>query len=342
MALVDLRGGVERPLTNRLTQELSPSLSPDGRTLAYSSGEFGYDIVEVLLDGAAPRDVLATSRNEVAPSWTPDGTRFAYSTDRSGADEIRLHDRRDGSDRLIVGPKDFPGGGTIVDCAISPDGNRIAFRFDNGLLPAIWISPLSGEAPVHLWEDPAGAWQRGASWSPDGNWIAYYSVRDGKTVVLKARVGASAQPELVAHTSQSRPVFWSPRGDWIAFEDDAKLRIVSPDGKQDRVVSRKAWYTYGWSKDGASLYGIASDENRRLLLGRVDIATGKETIADLGPMPAAIDFGTTTGFFPYRGFSLHPDGKSFLTSVYRVKSHIWLMTDFDRPTRLLDRWWRRP
>ena len=172
-------------------------------------------------------------------------------------------------------------------------------------------------------------------------------MRDGGTVVLKARVGAKAQPELVAHTRQSRPVFWSPRGDWIVFEDDGKLRIVSPDGKQDRVVSRRAWYTYGWSRDGASLYGITSDERRRLLLDRVDISTEKETkVADLGPMPAAIDYGAAYGNFPYRGFSLHPDGKSFLTSVFRMKPHIWLMTDFNRPTRLADRWmgrfWKRP
>ena len=45
---------------------------------------------------------------------------------------------------------------------------------------------------------------------------------------------------------------------------------------------------------------------------------------------------------PYRGFSLHPDGKSFLTSVVRIKTQIYLMRDFDRTERLADRWWRRP
>jgi hypothetical protein len=42
--------------------------------------------------------------------------------------------------------------------------------------------------------------------------------------------------------------------------------------------------------------------------------------------------------FPYRGFSLHPDGKSFLTSIYRAKSQIYLLRDFNRPVRLIDRW----
>jgi len=340
LQLVDLRSGTRRPLTSHATTEMYPSLSPDGRTLAYTAGEAGFDIVEVPLDGTAPRAVIATSRDEVAPTWAPDGVRFAYSTDRSGAPEVWLRNRLDTSERLIAGRKDFGDALEIVDCVISPDGNRIAYR--DGSRQVIWISPLSGEAPVRLWEDTAGKPQRGSSWSPDSNWIAYYSIRDGRTAVLKARVGANTQPELVANTSQGRPVFWSPRGDWIALDDAGGLRIVSPDGKQDRIVSRKAFHTYGWSKDGAALYGITSDENRRLLLDRIDIATQRETkIADLGPVPAAFDFGNMTTQFLYRGFSLHPDGKSFLTSVYRVKMHIWLMTDFDRPTRLLDRWWRR-
>jgi serine/threonine protein kinase len=338
LQLVDLRSGTRRPLTSHATTEMFPSLSPDGRTLAYTAGEAGYDIVEVPLDGTAPRAVIATSRDEVAPTWAPDGVRFAYSTDRSGAAEIWLRNRLDGSERLIAGKKDIGDVVQILDCAISPDGNRIAYR---DVRQIIWISPLSGEAPVRLWEDPAGAPQRGSSWSPDGNWIAYYSIRDERTAVLKARGGANTQPELVAYTSQARPVFWSPRGDWIALDDAGGLHIISPDGKQDRIVSRKAFYTYGWSKDGAALYGITSDESQ-LLLGRIDIATQRETkITDLGPVPAAFDFGNATGQFPYRGFSLHPDGKSFLTSVRRVKMHIWLMTDFYRPTRLLERWWRR-
>jgi hypothetical protein len=161
--------------------------------------------------------------------------------------------------------------------------------------------------------------------------------------VLKARVGASTPPELVAYTSVLNPVRWSPRGDWIAFNENQKLLIVSPDGKQDRIVSRSAWETYGWSKDGAAIYGLAIGPDRRLMLGRIDIATAKETkVSDLGPAPtAAFDVAGARFDFAFRGFSLHPDGKSFLTSIYRTKLQIYLMEDFDRPARLADRWWKR-
>jgi hypothetical protein len=58
-------------------------------------------------------------------------------------------------------------------------------------------------------------------------------------------------------------------------------------------------------------------------------------------MPPAFDLGENFNEFPYRGFSLHPDGSGFLTSVLRAKMQIYLMKDFDRRGRLADRWWRR-
>ena len=58
-------------------------------------------------------------------------------------------------------------------------------------------------------------------------------------------------------------------------------------------------------------------------------------------MPPAFDVGDSLNEFLYRGFSLNPDGKSFLTSVLRVKTQIYLPKNFDRPVRLIDRLWNR-
>jgi TolB protein len=343
LQLWDLHAGTVHAVTAGASGDLFPAVSPDGHTLAYSTGSLGYDVIEVPLDGSAPRDVIATSRSEASPDWAPDGVRFAYSTDRSGAYELWLHNRQDGSERLIAGQKEFDGfANEILDSAFSPDGSRVAYRRSNLGSSEIWISPLSGGTPVRLWDDPARAQQTLPSWSPDGNWIAYRSTRDGRSAVLKARVGANARPELVAYAGLSFPVRWSPSGDWIAVNGTGGLRIVSPDGKRDRVVSQRQWLSYGWSKDGAYLYGV-SHENRRLAVERVEISTLRETtVADLGPVPPDIEFSDFRGRGTYRGFSLHPDGKSFLTSMIRTKMDIWLLQEFDRSTRLLDLLWTQP
>ena len=342
LIMANLRTGAAYPITAGSERDAYPALSPDGRTLAYAAGDALYTIVEVPLTGGPSREVISSSRNGIAPSWAPDGIHFAYVTSRNGSEEIWLRNRTDGSERRIVSQKDFAGPESyFLDCAVSPDGNRIAYRRDAGV-GEIWISPLSGEAPVRLWDDPAKATQRGPIWSPDGDWIAFYSVRDQRFEVLKIRVGANTTPELVTYAESGSPVAWSPLGDRIAFRDGNRMRIVSPDGKEDRIVAQLRWEAYGWSKDGSALYGIAADENRHLILRRVETASGIESkITDLGAASPGFDLANHQGVFWYRGFSPHPDGKSFLTSVYRMKSHLWLMEDFDRPTRLLDLLWKR-
>jgi Tol biopolymer transport system component len=344
LSTLDLSSRARRRITAGAAQDSFPSLSPDGSTLAFASGELGYDIIEVPLNGSAPRDVIATSRQEIAPAWAPDGVHFAYVTDRSGMPEIWFRSRVDGSERYIVGPSQFPEKTALWDCTVSPEGTRVAYRaWGETTGGAIWISPLTGDIPVPLWDDPARSPQRGPSWSPDGRWIAYYGINNGKPAVLKIRVGANVAAEFVAEMANLYPVRWSPRGDWIAFRDGETLRVVSPDGKQNRLISHRPWETYGWSKDGRALYGIARNENHRLVLANIDVATAKESrIADLGPVPPAFDLDYSYDAFAYRGFSLHPDGKSFLTSVLRAKMQIYLMKDFDRRVRLADRWWRRP
>jgi Tol biopolymer transport system component len=153
--VANLQAGTSYLLTTGSTRDASPALSPDGRTLAYATGEGVYGIVEVPLNGSQPHEVVASSRQAVSPSWAPDGAHFAYVTNRSGAAEVWLRNRVDGSERRIAGQKDVGAEESqFFDCAISPDGNRIAFRRWYGA-QEIWISLLSGQPPVRLWNDPA-------------------------------------------------------------------------------------------------------------------------------------------------------------------------------------------
>ena len=111
---------------------------------------------------------------------------------------------------------------------------------------------------------------------------------------------------------------------------------MRPDGSDGRVVSNRIWETYGWAGDGASLLGITYDETRRLQLRRVDLRGAESIVADLGPVPPAFDLTDSMNDFAYRGFSLHPDGKSFLTSVLKMRMQIYIMRDFNRTPRLID------
>jgi Tol biopolymer transport system component len=137
----DFRHGKDREITSGVGQEKYAAVSPDKRTLAFQAGDTGYELFDVSLNGAAPSRVVTTDRHEVAASWAPDGVHFAYVTDRNRDNEIWLRNRADGSERRIVGTLDFPGGRDtdfLLDCAISPDGSRVAYRYDNGAKVSIW------------------------------------------------------------------------------------------------------------------------------------------------------------------------------------------------------------
>ena len=125
---IEFGSGPGRTLTTGAFRDIAPALPTNGDTLAFASGEVGYDIIQVPLDGAGPRDVVATVRNELSPAWAPDGVRFAYVTDRNDRPEIWLRNQADGSERLIAGPSELPGASALFDSEISPDGGRVAYR----------------------------------------------------------------------------------------------------------------------------------------------------------------------------------------------------------------------
>jgi serine/threonine protein kinase len=320
-------------LTRGPGSESYPSSSPDGRRIAFATGEPDYDILQAGIAGGTPRALLSTTRNESDPVWSRDGRMLAYVTDRNGQDEIWLRTSDDRSpDRPLITQSDFGDDRTILlsSPSFSPDGQRIAYQ-RNAHQPIwplrIWISFTVGGPPVPLLPPIYEGYQGAPTWSPDGQWIAFTEWTDGQRMLAKVRVGSSEGPIVLrADGAPNATPAWSPANDWITWETDQGFLLVSPDGKEQRVLSNDQWLVHTWSRNGSELYGIRETEDLRLSLVAVDARTGKmRLLADLGPSPPVNN--------PVKGFSVNADGSAVVTSMLRLRGDVWTLDNLQ---------WRTP
>ena len=333
--IADTESGSLMPITATSGAEQYPAASPDGSKIAFTVQQEDYDLIEVPLDGSPARSMLATSRSEADPAWAPSGNLHVYVTDRTGSPEIWLRSRDGSIERPLVTQQNFKDETFLLSGPVfSPDGQRIAYQRRGGSGFRVWLSGVAGGPAVQLAANDA--YQDSPTWSPDGNWIAFTSLRQGKWGLAKGKAGGAEAPlrvkEGIIYPSDPQ---WSPRGDWITCDLPEGFAIVSPDGQKTRVLSEETWLTHGWSKDGATIYAVRHSDELRLQLVAIDVASGGERILakDLGPSPPSDD--------PLKGFSLAPDGKSFLTSILRLRGDVWLLEGFGTQGGLGERLWPR-
>jgi Tol biopolymer transport system component len=332
--VTDTEGGTPRLLAATSGVENDPDVSPDGTSVALALQQADYDLYQLSVEHPAPSVVLATSRNEMDPVWSSSATAMAFTTDRSGREEIWLRSQKGDFERPLVTPGDFGTSETYLLSApaISPDGQRIAYNRVGSEGYGIWITPLAGGPPVRL--ASGGGYKDLPSWSPDGAWIAYASTETGsETSLVKMRVGArtTAATVLAADVRQNAQVQWSPDGTWIAFSGRGGLSVVSPDGQSTRVLQDESWMAFTWSADSERLFGIRqSDDFKHLTFTSVDVRSGAERVlgADVMPLPVA--------FQPVRGLT-RVSPTTFLASIARVRSDVWLLEGFDIRPGLRDR-----
>jgi len=148
--------------------EFDPTLSPDGKLIAYAAGRLGKTQIYVRQLGAS-RSISLTP--DVPgyhrwPQWSPDGSRIAFfSVDlRTGVRTIWLVPALGGVTKRLI---EEPSGGDLCCPAWSPDGSRIAYASRN----AIWVHTLAQGQAAKIAEHPFAT--HSLAWSPDGARIAY-------------------------------------------------------------------------------------------------------------------------------------------------------------------------
>ncbi|WP_405577922.1 amidohydrolase family protein [Streptomyces sp. NBC_01092] len=256
-----------------------PSLSPDGRRVAFAALNALWTTGTT--GGHAPRKVLQvpSTRYVLAPVWTPDGTALVYADDRDGLFAVRRRDLGSGEETVLAeGGRVFP--------ALSPDGTRLACLDMSGNL-VVRDLPDGAERVVAAPLAAAGLPGR-PSWSPDGRYVTLCDrnrinqrFREGYNLirVVDTTTGTAALHALAPHTSlsdryDSGPV-WSPDGRWMAVVAESALWLLpvradgTPDGEPRRLTTEPADHP-SWSADARTLLYLCAG---RLRL--IDIRDGR-------------------------------------------------------------------
>lgn len=178
---------------------IAPSLSPDGRKIAFISMGSLFR-AEVFLDlyladaNTGEREVRLT-KSQLDPefeelrfgysqgAFSPDGRFFAYTAQRGGKDVIYVHDvRRNRVVRRIDTPIT-----SMVGPSFSPDGRRIVFSGLTQGYTDLYVVDLDGRNLQRLTNDVFGDLQ--PQWSPDGRMIAFASERGPQSDLETLRFG---------------------------------------------------------------------------------------------------------------------------------------------------------
>jgi Tol biopolymer transport system component len=129
-----------------------------------------------------------------------------------------------------------------------------------------------------------------------------------------ANVDGSGERKLVDIETNSERISndllqWSPDGKWISYISGDDLWIISPDGLIKRKIvsvqdtKTKAIGKYEWSPDSSKIvYAQVANDNPTMVVGLLDLATGKVSKISSSPVPLTITLSWT------------PDGNRLLLS----------------------------
>lgn len=323
---VSAKGGAAQRLTSSPGQEFAATISPDGKTVAFSAQYEGpTDVYTMPVDGGLPQR-RTWDASAVPAGWTPDG-RVLYSTSRYSTlpnRQLVAIDANGGREVLPLSQG--------VQASYTPDGKTLFFtrlqwqgsstkRYKGGTAENIWRYDAGAEA-VPLTADYTGTSRNPMFW--DGR-VYFVSDRDGTLNVFSMNPQGQDIKQHTHHRGFDVQTASLSEGR-IVYQCGADLWLLDLKTNQDAIIPITLVSDFDqlrdhWVKkplDYLSIAHIAPDGSAAVFTARGEVFT----------LPAAASGRTVkvaaNSGIRYREARYTPDGKSIIAlSTETGETEFW-------------------
>ena len=181
------------------------SMSPDGRHIAYTAqfpdNGSPRDVFVLALDGSQETAVVSGPADDFNPLWSPDAAHLVFISNRAGSNGLWGMQMRDGrpTGPAVLLKADV---GSMNPLGITRSGS-LYYVAPGNTRQDVYVAPLEGnkitKIPTRV-SDQFVNTNTGPAWSPDGETLAYYSVRGASINGVAVRGG---RPTLVLRSVKS-------------------------------------------------------------------------------------------------------------------------------------------
>ena len=255
--IMNADGSGQTRLTFNSARDVCPSISPDGKRIAFASDRDGdYEIYIMNRDGSNQQRLTTTVGLDLHPAWSPDGSKIAFFSERDGNYEIYVMDTNGlNQTRLTfnIWQDQLPDW--------HPDGTKILFSSNPAGTHGIYIMNSDGTDIQPVNDGPIQ--ELDGEWSPDGMKIVFVKMIDWNSQrdVWLMDSDGSNEVQLTTNPAIDEDACWSPDGMKIAFQSDRngfyQLFTMNPDGGEQTVIPNSQgdyWPSWGIDTTQTGLY----------------------------------------------------------------------------------------
>jgi dipeptidyl aminopeptidase/acylaminoacyl peptidase len=234
---VDLRTGARRTIVDSTYEQLHPQYSPDGRKVAFDSGNSGnVEVWTCDADGTNCQQLTFFEGPQGGtPRWSPDGRWIALDSRPEGTAQIYVIPSDGGKPRRVTS-----GDAQNQVPSWSRDGKWIYFESDRSGQWRIWKVPPEGGSAVQVTKNTGGA----AFESVDGKYLYITSTGNHGGPLVRMPVAGGPEVEVAPK------VLW-----WPDFSVTAKGVYFLPDAKTLQLLDAATGKITTVAKAGRDSFG---------------------------------------------------------------------------------------